>query len=102
MNYSRVISTNTNSSSTNSSSTNSSSFISSSTNSSSFNSSSFNSSSFNSYSIPIPIQKSPTNQVNSFSDTYILKQNSFDPMKNSPPNEFMSKLKSRMNTFYEK
>jgi len=85
MNYSRVISTNTipTKSSTNSSST-------------------------NSYSIPIPIpipipiQKSPTNQVNSFSDTYILKQNSFDPMKNSPPNEFMSKLKSRMNTFYEK
>lgn len=35
-------------------------------------------------SIPIPIQKSPTNQIqySSFSDnTYILKQNSFDPTK---------------------
>ena len=57
---------------------------------------------------PIPIQKSPTNQLNnkSFRDNdndtiYMLKQNSFDPTKSSPPNEFMSKLKSRMNTFTE-
>ena len=47
-------------------------------------------------SAPIPIQKSPTNNL--FSDnTYILKQNSFDPMKSSPPNDFMLKLTSRMN-----
>ena len=48
-------------------------------------------------SIPIPIQKSPTNS--SFSDnTYILKQNSFDPTKSSPPNDFMIKLTSRLNS----
>ena len=47
-------------------------------------------------SVPILIQKSPTNQL--FSDnTYILKQNSFDPMKFSPPNDFMLKLTNRMN-----
>ena len=51
-------------------------------------------------SSPIAIQQSPTNTRDD--TTYILKQNSFDPTKNSPPNEFMSKLKSRMNTFYEK
>jgi hypothetical protein len=48
-------------------------------------------------SIPIPIQKSPTNS--SFSDnTYILKQNSFDPTKSSPPNDFMIKLTNRLNS----
>ena len=55
-------------------------------------------------SIPIPIQKSPTNQLinsnSSFRDnTYILKQNNFDPTKHSPPNDFMLKLQSRMNSF---
>ncbi len=51
-------------------------------------------------SIPIPIQKSPTNSsVSLFRDnTYILKQNSFDPTKGSPPNDFMLKLQSRMNS----
>ena len=52
-------------------------------------------------STPIPIQKSPTNQIlyTSFRDnTYILKQNSFDPTKNSPPNDFMLKLQNRMNS----
>jgi hypothetical protein len=52
-------------------------------------------------STPIPIQKSPTNQIlyASFRDnTYILKQNSFDPTKNSPPNDFMLKLQNRMNS----
>ena len=51
-------------------------------------------------SIPIPIQKSPTNvSLSSFRDnTYILKQNSFDPTKSSPPNDFMLKLQCRMNT----
>jgi hypothetical protein len=51
--------------------------------------------------IPIPIQKSPTNQLinSSFRDnTYILKQNNFDPTKGSPPNDFMLKLQSRMNS----
>ena len=54
-------------------------------------------------SIPIPIQKSPTNQqINSNSsfrdNTYILKQNNFDPTKSSPPNDFMLKLTSRLNS----
>ena len=51
-------------------------------------------------SIPIPIQKSPTNvSLSSFRDnTYILKQNSFDPTKSSHPNDFMLKLQCRMNT----
>ena len=51
--------------------------------------------------IPIPIQKPPTNQLinSSFRDnTYILKQNSFDPTKSSPPNDFMLKLTSRLNS----
>jgi hypothetical protein len=54
-------------------------------------------------SIPIPIQKSPTNlALTSFRDnTYILKQNSFDPTKSSPPNDFMLKLQSRMNSFMQ-
>ena len=51
-------------------------------------------------SIPIPIQKSPTNS--SFRDnTYILKQNNFDPTKSSPPNDFMLNLQNRMNTMKE-
>ena len=45
----------------------------------------------------VPIQKSPTNLPLFRDNTYILKQNSFDPMKSSPPNEFMLKLTSRMN-----
>ena len=52
-------------------------------------------------SSPIPIQKSPTNQIQytSFRDnTYILKQNSFDPTKSSPPNDFMIKLTNRLNS----
>ena len=51
-------------------------------------------------SIPIPIQKSPTTHpISLFRDnTYILKQNSFDPTKGSPPNDFMLKLQSRMNS----
>jgi hypothetical protein len=30
---------------------------------------------------------------------YSLKLNSFDPFKNSPPNEFMAKLKNRMSVY---
>jgi hypothetical protein len=33
-------------------------------------------------------------------DEYSLKQNCFDPSKNSPPNAFVSKLKSRINSYY--
>ena len=40
--------------------------------------------------------------LNTLYNTEVKYSNSFDPTKNSPPNEFMSKLKSRMNTFYEK
>ena len=40
--------------------------------------------------IEIPIS-SPKN--------YSLKQNSFDPLKNSPPNDFMIKLHKRMNLY---
>jgi hypothetical protein len=52
---------------------------------------------------PLSIQKSPTIKINtSFRDntnTYILTQNNFDPTKFSPPNEFMLKLKNRMNIY---
>jgi len=33
-------------------------------------------------------------------DEYGLKQNFFDPSKNSPPNQFISKLKSRIDSYY--
>ena len=48
-------------------------------------------------SIPISIQQSPTNSSIFRDNTYILKQNSFDPTKSSPPNNFMLKLTNRMN-----
>jgi hypothetical protein len=49
--------------------------------------------------IPIP-QTSPTNKKEGFSvNEYSLKQNFFDPSKNSPPNEFMLKLKLRMSHY---
>jgi hypothetical protein len=46
----------------------------------------------------IPIQKSPTRKItdNETDKEYSLKQNFFDPFKNSPPNEFMLKLQLRM------
>lgn len=45
----------------------------------------------------IPIQIPNNNQK----DTryYSLKQNLFDPSKNSPPNDFILKLQHRMNTY---
>jgi hypothetical protein len=46
-------------------------------------------------------QKSPTNKKEQFSlKEYSLKQNFFDPSKNSPPNEFMLKLQLRMSQHY--
>lgn len=40
----------------------------------------------------IPIQQTTTNE-------YGLKQNSFDPTKRSPPNEFMLKLRMRVSLY---
>jgi len=48
--------------------------------------------------IPILNNLSPTSKE-SFSNNYSLKQNFFDPSKSSPPNEFMNKLKMRMNVY---
>jgi len=48
----------------------------------------------------IPIKKnSSTDNMASFSNTYSLKQNLFDPSKSSPPNEFMKKLNKRMSMY---
>jgi hypothetical protein len=49
----------------------------------------------------IPIsQNSPTNKKDGFSvNEYSLKQSIFDPSKSSPPNEFMLKLRLRMNHY---
>ena len=44
--------------------------------------------------IPIPVSK----YIYNYHD-YSLKQNLFDPSKNSPPNEFMLKLHQRMYTY---
>jgi len=47
-------------------------------------------------SIPIKIKKIiRPNEKNSLDGEYSLKKNVFDPFKNSPPNEFMSKLNIR-------
>jgi len=42
--------------------------------------------------IPIKINNQKTNQ-------YSLKQDTFDPFKCSPPNQFMAKLKMRMSVY---
>lgn len=46
-------------------------------------------------------QKSPTNKEDEYFSIkeYSLKQNFFDPTKNSPPNEFMMKLQMRMSVY---
>lgn len=54
--------------------------------------------------IPIPISKnkqySPTNiKKTNQKEEYSLKQNLFDPTKNSPPNEFMNNLRIRMSMY---
>ena len=41
----------------------------------------------------------PTRIINSKNIEYSLKQNSFDPTKSSPPNNFMIKLKERMSIY---
>ena len=46
----------------------------------------------------IPISpSSPTNK--NLETEYSLKENFFDPSKSSPPNEFMTKLKLRINNY---
>jgi hypothetical protein len=45
--------------------------------------------------IPIPCSKNLSPSFSSTTD-YSLKQNFFDPSKSSPPNDFMIKLKKRM------
>lgn len=50
--------------------------------------------------IPIRQNLSTLMKVNSFNSEYSLKQNFFDPSKSSPPNEFMAKLRMRMNKFH--
>jgi hypothetical protein len=37
--------------------------------------------------------------INTVNTNYSLNQNIFDPSKSSPPNEFMLKLKQRMNVY---
>jgi hypothetical protein len=56
----------------------------------------------NKRSDPIPIKENFDTQVNANSPKgeYSLKQNFFDPTKSSPPNEFMLKLRMRMNKYY--
>jgi len=48
------------------------------------------------------IKIQPTNMKECFNtNEYSLKQNFFDPSKNSPPNEFMLKLKLRISLLSE-
>ena len=51
------------------------------------------------YSRPIPIPKTDNN-MNTNRVEYSLKQNFFDPTKNSPPDNFMEKLEIRMQHYY--
>lgn len=51
----------------------------------------------------IPIKQDLSTDMNLNSPSkgeYSLKQNFFDPSKSSPPNEFMIKLRMRMNKYY--
>ena len=60
---------------------------------------SYNKCIINKISTPIPIQQtSPTNKRDN-EKTYSLQEHIFDPSKSSPPNEFMLKLKLRMNHY---
>ena len=49
-----------------------------------------------SYPIPIKIDKQKDKNIFYEKNQYSVKQNLFDPTKNSPPNDFMIKLYSRM------
>ncbi len=56
----------------------------------------------NERSIIIPIRKSLSTDfkyLESPKSEYSLKQNLFDPTKNSPPNDFMIKLQKRMSIY---
>lgn len=60
----------------------------------------------NERSVIIPIKQNNTNTNIDYSisnngddDQYSLKQNFFDPTKNSPPNEFLLKLRKRISRF---
>jgi hypothetical protein len=52
-------------------------------------------------SINIPIKKnlSTLMKIENSKDEYSLNQNFFDPSKSSPPNDFINKLKIRMNVY---
>ena len=54
-------------------------------------------------SICIPINQNLSTQmkINSPKSEYSLKRNFFDPSKSSPPNDFMIKLRMRMNKYYD-
>jgi hypothetical protein len=49
--------------------------------------------------IPIKKNLSTIIKINSPKSEYSVKQNLFDPSKSSPPNDFMNKLKKRINRF---
>lgn len=49
--------------------------------------------------IPIKKNLSTIIKINSPKSEYSVKQNLFDPSKSSPPNDFMNKLKKRINMF---
>jgi len=55
----------------------------------------------NERAIIIPIKQNLSTSMKATSPTseYSLKQNFFDPSKSSPPNEFMIKLRMRMNMY---
>jgi hypothetical protein len=50
--------------------------------------------------IPINKKLSTHMKINSPKGEYSLKQNFFDPSKSSPPNDFMIKLRMRVNQHY--
>ena len=50
-------------------------------------------------SLPIPIQNSQSLKMTTNSVCYDLTNHVIDPTKFSPPNEFMNKLKMRMNVY---
>jgi hypothetical protein len=49
----------------------------------------------------IPILKKPSSSIknDTFSNNYSLNSQIIDPFKSSPPNEFMKKLKNRMDKY---
>ena len=49
--------------------------------------------------IPIPKKPPSSNKNDTFSNNYSLNSQIIDPFKSSPPNEFMKKLKSRMDKY---